>query len=290
MTLPWAPADCETHEYRSASGETLRFRTLKGTVGRMMPPVVNTTLPAPGRAGSRYVGSLHAERIVTLPVVIPGSVDGRPDFRSWGRILDPVKGPGTLTVVQGDWPGRQLICVYDSGLEQMSETDRLRVGGALIFRAAYPYWVDETETETVIGTREADVFWFPFAGSFAEYPLILGASATFEQFTVTNEGDVDAWPIVSVLGPATDVTVRNNTTGVAWAITGEIPAGSTLTVDTRPGQKLVRIDGVNAYDRLTDTSNLWPLVRGVNSVTMSAVAIGDDTIIRFAWRNAWLAA
>ena len=96
VTAPWIPSwtDCETHEYRNPDGETLRFTTLKGSVGRMMPPITVTTLPAPGKAGGRYVGALHAERLIAVQVVVPGPLDGRPDFRSWGRILDPQKGRG----------------------------------------------------------------------------------------------------------------------------------------------------------------------------------------------------
>ena len=293
MTLalePWLPTDCETHEYANPEGETLRFRTLKGTAGRMMPPIVVTSLPSPGQAGARFVGALHAERIVALPVVVPGPLDGRPDYREWGRILDPQKGQGTLTVVQGDYPGRQLICIYEAGLDELEESHRTRYPGALLFRAAYPYWVDSVGSTVEVGEEGDPVNWFPFAGSFPAFPLMLGASNTFEDFTVTNTGDVEAWPLVTVLGPATEIEVTNLSTGVMWHVTGTVGSGSTLSVDTRPGQKLVRIDGVNSYSRLTDTSYLWPLVPGENRVTMAAAGTDETTIIRFGWANAWLAA
>ncbi len=289
-TRPWDPANCETHEYANPAGETVRFRTLKGTVGRMMPPIVVTTLPAPGKAGSRYIGALHAERAVAVPVVVPGPLDGRPDYREWGRILDPMKGQGTLTVVEGEWAGRQILCVYEAGLDDLAESNRSHYPGTLIFRAAYPYWVDSVESSVQVGEEGDPVLWFRFAGSFPAFPLLVGASNTFENFTVTNTGDVEAWPVVTVLGPATDVEVINVTTGVRWKVMGEIPEFSTLIVDTRPGQKLVRIDGENSYSSLTDTSYLWPLIGGNNQIQMSAVGTTDDTFIRFAWRNAWLAA
>jgi hypothetical protein len=287
---PWDPADCETHRYQNPDGETLTFRTLKGTAGRQMPPAVVTTLPAPGSGGSRYVGTFHGERILTLPVVDPGPLDGRPDFREWPRILDPVKGQGTLTVVQGDYPGRQLICVYESGLEAVAETDRLRIPAVLTFRAAYPYWVDETESEQVVTGEEESFFWFPFAGSFAANPIRFGPENTFANLVVSNTGDVEAWPVITVKGPATNVEMINETTGLSWQFTGDVAAGETLIVDTRPGQKLVRLDGVNEYDRLTEDSNLWPLIPGANTITMSATAVVESTYLRFGWRNAWLAA
>ena len=61
-------------------------------------------------------------------------------------------------------------------------------------------------------------------------------------------------------------------------------------VDTRPGVKTVRVDGVNAFDRLTADSSLWPLVPGVNRVTVSAAITDPATTIGFTWRRQWLAA
>ena len=195
-----------------------------------------------------------------------------------------------MTVVEGDYAGRQITCVYEAGLDELAESHRSYYPGALIFRAVYPYWVDAIESTLDVGATGDPVDWFPFAGSFPVHPLMLGASDTFEHFTVDNTGDVEAWPVVTVLGPATDVTVTNLTTDVFWKVTGDIGDGSTLAVDTRPGQKLVRIDGVNAYSALADGSYLWPLVTGENQIQMSGVGTTDDTVIRFAWRNAWLAA
>ncbi len=81
------------------------------------------------------------------------------------------------------------------------------------------------------------------------------------QLTITNHGDVNAWPIITTLGPGTELTVTNMTTGLAWRLTGNIAAGSSLTVDHRPGHKSARLDGANVFGRLADDSALWPLIR-----------------------------
>jgi hypothetical protein len=52
----------------------------------------------------------------------------------------------------------------------------------------------------------------------------------------------------------------------------------------------VTLDGANAFSRLTDDSELWPLVPGNNVVIMSMASATSVTAITFGWRNRWLAA
>jgi Phage tail protein len=279
-----ALADCETHEFRNPEGETIRFRTLIGTVGRFMPPVQVTTMPVPRGHGSRYMGTFHVERALALPVAVPGVFDGRAELRRWARVLDPAKGEGTLTVVEGDWAGRQLTCVYEAGLEELEERKADVDGGTLVFRAAYPYWRDAVESSREVGPGETETTWFPFL------PLVLGASDAFASFTLNNDGDTPAWPVVTVTGPGQEVTASNLTTGDTWHVTGAIEAGQELVVDARPGFKEVSVDGSNAFHRLTPESTLWPLIPGPNRVEVSMAITDPSSLIRFTWRRNWLSA
>ncbi|HKX72313.1 MAG TPA: hypothetical protein VJM75_13840 [Acidimicrobiales bacterium] len=285
MSLAWVPdADCETHEWRSATGETIRFVTRTEATQRMMPPVTIHTIRVPQAQGGRFRHARHDERLATIPVVVPGPTAGRDELRRWATALDPLKGEGTLTVVQGDHPGRQLVCVYETGLESFAEEYALLGLATLAFRAADPYWQDATEQQLIATIGSTVLTWFPFL------PLVLGASDIFAAPTITNTGDVDAWPIITTLGPGTDLNVRNDTTGQAWHFTGSIAAGSTLVVDHRPGHKSVRLDGVNAFGRLTDDSVLWPLVPGPNRVSIGFASGTAASKVTFTWRNRWLSA
>ena len=61
---PWVPdADCETHEWRSATGETIRFVTRTEAEQRMMPPVTLHTIRVPQAQGGRFRGARHDERL-----------------------------------------------------------------------------------------------------------------------------------------------------------------------------------------------------------------------------------
>jgi hypothetical protein len=282
---PWVPdAICETHEWRSAAGEIIRFVTRTEAEQRMMPPVTIHTINVPQAQGGRFGHARHEERLVTLPVVVPGPDAGRDELRRWARALDPLKGEGTLTVVQGTHAGRQLVCAYETGLEDLSEEWPLLGLTVLGFRAADPYWQDATESNLIATISATSFTWFPFL------PLVLGSSDVFAQATITNSGDVNAWPIITTLGPGADLTLTNMTTGLAWHLTGNIAAGSTLVVDTRPGHKSVRLDGFNQFGRLTDDSALWPLVPGPNRISIGFAGGTAASKVTFTWRNRWLSA
>jgi hypothetical protein len=279
---PWP--GCETVEYRNPAGETLRCIMRAGAAGRMMPPIQTTTVPVPGRNGSRWLGARHLERIVTIPTVMPGTITDRAELRRWAHVLDPTLGEGTLTVVDGPHAGRFLRCCYDAGLDELAEELPHLNLGTLLFRAAWPYWLEGIESSVTVQQGATTTHWFPFL------PLILGASDAFAVFTITITGDVPSWPVVTVLGPGTDVTVQNLTTGLSWTVSGALAAGSTLEVDTRPGVKTVQIDGLNAYPRLTPTSSLWPLEPGPNRVQVSMALTDVNARVTLAYRNQWLAA
>lgn len=291
MSDPWVPdLVCETHEWRSPLGDSIRFVTRTEATGRMMPPVTIHTVMPPQSHGGRFRHARHEERFVVLPVVVPGPTAGRDELRRWARALDPVNGEGTLTVIQGTHAGRQLTCVYETGLEEFAEEWPLLGLASLGFRAPEPYWLDGTESQVIATIDDTAYTWFPFAGSWAANPLRLGASDVFAVVTITNTGDVPAWPVITVTGPGVDLNVQNQTTGAVWQFTGTIAAGSELVVDTRPGRKSVRLDGNNAFARLSPTSSLWPLAPGTNRVSIGFASADTSSRAVFGWRNRWLAA
>lgn len=279
---PWT--DCETVQFRNAEGDAVTFLMLSGATGRMMPPVKITSLPVPVANGSRLVGTAHLERPVVIPVAFPGSITDRAELRRWARVLDPNKGEGVLTVVQGPNAGRRLTCVYEAGLDDLAEDHGHVNSGRLVFRASWPYWEDGIE-QTVSAAQGAVVAeWFPF------FPLVLSPSDAFVEFTVQIDGDVESWPVVDVRGPSSLTVATNLTTGKSWTVSGLVPSGQTLRVDTRPGHKQVLQNGVNAFDRLVLPSSLWPLVPGGNRVQLSAALTDVNSLVGMTWRNQWLSA
>src|SRR3954469_16713520 len=110
MTVrPYEPTDCETLSYASPGGEVLAMRMLVGATGRMMPPANLVSVSYPQGDGAKYLGASYLPRVVAVPVVFPGSLVDRAELRRWAKVLDPKAGPGTLTVENGPWAGRELV-------------------------------------------------------------------------------------------------------------------------------------------------------------------------------------
>jgi len=272
---PWIPdALCETHEWRSAAGEVVRFVTRTGATARMMPPITLDLLRVPQAHGARLRGARHEPRLVLLPVVVPApqTTAGRTELRRWAKALDPAKGQGTLTVVQGASPGRHLNCVYEAGLDAMAEEWGQPLELAVLgFRAPDPYWLDATVVTQV---------------------LEMGGNEPRIVNTVTNTGDVDAWPVFTFHGPGFGIEFHNDSTGKTFIIDGPaLVAGDVLVIDTRPARKSVTVNGASAFSRLRSGSVLWPLVPGVNQVsTFWSGDVAGTTSSAFVFNNRWLAA
>jgi len=285
MSAAWVPdLFCETHEWRSADGLSIRFVTRIDATQRMMPPVQVFTVATPNTMGSRFNGARHAERLVALPVVTPGPTDGRDVLRQWARALDPNRGEGTLTVVQGPWAGRTLPCVYDGGLDSLAEEYPNLGLTTLLFHAAEPYWTDSSESSVVAVLGQTGYKWFPFP------PLILGASDIFATVSIANIGDVETWPVITAIGPGQDLTITNRLSGAIVKFTGTVAAGDTVVLDHRPGHKTATLNGNNAFSRLSVDSHLWPLASGTNPVDIGWASTTTQSKVTFAWRNRWLAA
>ena len=281
----WDPAaECETLEYRNPAGEVVRFRTLIGTVGRFMPPIGVTTIPVPAGHGSHYLGSAHLERPVAVPVAIPGPLDGQGRAAALGAGARPLGGARHPHRGGGDVGGTAPALRVRGGTGRMGgdqppgQRRHPAVPGGVAVLGGQPASSPPRWTRTTCCTPGS-----PSSPSSSAPPTPSRCSPW------TTRGDVDAWPVVTVTGPAEDVTVTNLTTGASWHVTGALLPGSGLVVDHRPGQKTVRVDGVNAFDRLAPGSSLWPLARGVNQVDVAAAATDLDTLITFTWRRQWLA-
>jgi len=103
-------------------------------------------------------------------------------------------------------------------------------------------------------------------------------------------GDVESWPIITVVGPGQNPSARNLTTGASWTVTTSLAAGQRLVVDHRPGWKRVTIDDANAYPLLTSDSSLWSLAPGDNKIELALANTDPTASITLNWENAWLAA
>lgn len=98
---------------------------------------------------------------------------------------------------------------------------------------------------------------------------------------VVNAGDIDAWPVFVITGPVDFPVITNDTTGDTFTVVGNIPALTTVTIDSRTGV----VDPANT--RLIGRP--WKLAPGNNTVRWRATSGSFDpnANLHVSWRPTW---
>lgn len=258
--------------------------------GRFAPPVEFEEDGVPGQPGKQRRAARHGVKDFVLPFWVHAdtAAELRTALRELVYRMDPVRGPGRIRITSPAGDQREIECSVADGMgldEVLGESSTLTDQKVVpVFRAHMPYWQATSDTVLTFEGGETATF-FPF------FPLRLSSSQVFADTTVTNTGDIETWPVWTVSGPASAITLRNLTTGKILILNTTLVADETVTIDTRPGHKTVlRGDGSNAFTNLTTTSSLWPLVKGANAIRVEMASTTEVSWLRMARRTRYLAA
>lgn len=279
--------------------ENAGMGSLKGRSGFGLAP---TTLTADDLdSGGGLLRSIHAgPQIVHIPLAVwaDDSATFYQRYDALAASFQHVRGgqasPGTLTVQRPDGTGRYTRAYYQDGLNPQEWTNRKGVTITdLQFWCPSPYWYGDTLTWRI---TYQDPAGFPF---FPLLPLRLAPESvsTGGPVVFTNPGDAPSWPVWQITGPGTP-TLTSVTRGETIQFADPIPAGRTVTIDTRPPSlapdtALTAVDdtGANWWPSLTQFPQLWPLEAGPNSVTLAMPGATEDTQILMtvdpAYGTAW---
>lgn len=271
-------------EWIDVEGTVWPLVDLQGLGGRMMPPIDYSADVVPLMPGERVRQVRHAARQVVVPILLEGEngIDYRARLRAMARALDPARGDGALRSTDLEGTVRELVCRYVDGFSLVENYPRHALP-SLLFRAADPYWRDAAENAVDFGAVAGGSF-FPI------FPLRLSSSEVFSTVAIDNAGDVEAWPVWQITGPASAITLRNSTTDALLVLEADVVAGDSLTIDTRPGVKsVVGLSGANRFGDLSSGSSLWSLAPGVNAIQVEAGATTVDTRFALSYRRRWLA-
>lgn len=183
--------------------------------------------------------------------------------------------PGTLRVAFPDGSAREIDCFYEQGFGGEAGQNWVSASPVLTLYAPTGVWRD---TEQITVSRS----FAPGVDYLDDY-LTVSASDVLGATAIDNPGDVEAWPLWTIDGPATSVTATNHSTGDAFTLTYGLSAGQTITIDTlQPalrgpaGQNLVgSLNWPSAY--------LWPLLPGNNDVEFAVAGGNVGTRIQLAY-------
>jgi hypothetical protein len=260
-----------------------------GITGLGAPPRKLVTKPLP--AGGVQVTHLNIDAgqiAIPLHIVHP-TQQGFYALRDRLRAaLHPTRSgrpaPGALVYTRVDGTARQLeaICTAapeDRDIDKSGPTGQPWQATVLEFLAPDPYWSDVTPLRVE--------FTPPLASSFLGRFWTVSPQRVRGDTQVVNDGQVDAYPIWSITGPADSVHIANVSTGGAFTFQRRLGEGEQILIDTGRGRQAVRsADGANRMAALDwPAASLWALIPGANDVRIQMANPGPGAAVVVEFRR-----
>lgn len=256
-------------------GVTLRYL---GDQGFGMAPMHRITQRGPLQQGDSDVDFRLDPRILQLPLIVEASTIGAgySAREALTKIFTPANGVGTLRITNDDFD-RSIDCVTLGGMDFNADSAMgWHVRTVVQLRASDPTWYNPTPvsggaTPSIAGTPTSVPLTIPW---------VAGASTINSTITTTNTGTWISYPIITVIGPVSNLVITNTTSGDKIEVSGTISSGDTWTLDLRYGRKTV-IDqtGADKSWSITADSSLatFAILRGANAITVTGTSTGSAT-------------
>lgn len=261
--------------FTAANGDRLDFLASWVTVvsiqGFEGGTVQHRMISSPLRDGSRYLDSRKQEMFPLIIFEIEGATweQLQSRRRQLAPLLRPKAGIGVLDYQPSSGLDAYAIdALVERRVPQAQANPAAQIERwTLQFRCHDPYWRAAVATLANVSVQD-DGMDVP-----TEVPTEIGglAGAT----TIANDGDVEAWPVVTATPAETVETpvIENLTTGQILTLSGlTIAAGETLEIDML--NQTVTLDGVSARQYVTADSEFWSLEIGDNNVKVSHTSGG----------------
>lgn len=255
-----------------------------GVEGLHMPKFKDWVRESPAISGQRFAGSIAEARTVVLPLAIYTDVSSKQwvehDSRFWNS-MHPRK-QGTLRVYAGgSGSSRRLRLRLTPELHRYDQdpsfADWAEYVAVLV--ADQPFWEGKVIERTWGGEAAVQKFY----EDTGTHLINLMSGHTTSSATVWNEGDEDAWPVWTIIGPTLQSHVGVGTNLVQ--IPFEVADGKALVIDTDPTVRTaIQYDySAGSYDIPETFTN--PLDRTADltgSVKFAAIPAGDDASINIS--------
>jgi hypothetical protein len=274
--LQWVAADGTTINLTDRSSG---YRVLDRTTGLTSPSYELSTSRYAGIDGAALAAMSALPRDITLAMLVEGA--DRATFRArvaqLVHAMRPKAGLGQLVATDELGRVRRISCYYKGGLEgteQRGEKSADRWWKASVQLWAPSPWFNG-DTQVIDFGLGAPTPFFPI------FPLVLSPSNVQGQLTVDlTVADGPSYPVWTVTGPGSALTLTNLTTGGVIQVNAAIGDGQTMIIDTRQGfQSVRRGDGTNLMGALASDPTMWPLADGVVN-QVSALLTGANASSR----------
>lgn len=257
-------------------------KVLKGAAGLDAPPVSNNISQYLSSDGGVLVKSRRQVRPIILPLMLTHATRVQSKVAT---IASALVGPSTITFSDGTVTRSLRNVIYEAGLEGVRSNEMS--GGetwrkfAVSLLALDPWWYGAS---TSVSLTFAAAVGFDAAISFDAAIGFDGSDAN----PVTVAGDATAFPITTITGPFTTLLV-GIAGGQTFQLSAALAAGSTIVVDTSPGNRGPRLNGgAIDWSLLTAASRLWELPVGASVLNAAATGNTGASLVEVAWRERWL--
>jgi hypothetical protein len=113
------------------------------------------------------------------------------------------------------------------------------------------------------------------------------AAAPTNTVSCTNNGDMTAWPTVTIKGYIENPIITNSTTGEQIQLEVVIPEGQSLVIDFK--NHAIKLNGAYAYDSLVfANSEWWGIEPGANTIAVSGEYGTATAELEVAWQDTFI--
>jgi len=261
---------------------------LTGIDGIAAAPVARISERGPMQHGESDLGYRLQPRKIALALLARGGDDAAWFARrnALTSIFRSSDSPLKLRITNGEMV-RQIDC-YLNGVMEMAPEIGLSPGWQRVGIELYapdPTWYDPTGASHSFTLGGGGTLSIPLA-----VPMQVGSSVIDLSIQIQYDGTWDAYPIITAVGPITNLLIQNNALGDKLDFNGvTIAAGDSYVIDCRYGYKTVTrtSDVANRIQDLTSDSNLATFrigahpkpLNGTNSIRVAASGLTTASAI-----------
>ena len=231
----------------------------------------------PALSGQRLTGFRERARDVFWPLTINGSDNSWTVLQSqfWATMRPGKYGVWRVTAPDGSY--RELTCRYVPAPSTFT-TDPAFLGIELTSAdlVADDHWWNGPQVLSEFAPV-GDVL--PFFATTSDRVFNLMSSSTVASATVSNPGNVDAWPTYTITGPVSEFSATISG-GTVSSVT-DVIAGAVLVIDTDPTVQIatLTVDGVDTNVTRDLVGVDWRPVPKGGSVALDVTLIGTGSLV-----------
>lgn len=250
--------------------------------------VRTTDVPRPRDHGEFYGLDFLSGRTITITAIIRGASAAEvvANIDALLAVWQPVStDTSTVVPLSYKFPGQDAR--QFNGRPRRAPIDTHRIIGnnapiVLEYKVADPRQYDATPDTVTVGVSTVTAGrTYP-----RTYPLTFGGGSS-NSILAVNAGNFSTRPTARILGPATNPSILNSSTGQKVKFAIVLGASDFLDIDF--DAKTVVLNGTTSrYGTLTSDSTWWSLAPGSTTVQFSADTSTGGTALTFNWASAWL--